>query len=113
MDLFDVVAVVGGCDSGRWRHTARALLNVEDGPSLTDPRVTALRSENVRPLRPGRLKRLLARRIEVGEVGTVGSLGGLLPLRHSLARHRPREPRGPPAPLLATRHRSRGADRRP
>lgn len=47
------------------------LLNGEHDPYMTDARVTGLRYENVRPLHPGRLERLLDRRIEAGEFGTV------------------------------------------
>ncbi|GAB3600523.1 GTP-binding protein [Microbacterium tumbae] len=48
-----------------------ALLNGDHEPHLTDPRVSAFRYENVRPLHPGRLMRLLDERIEPGEFGTV------------------------------------------
>ncbi|WP_295011656.1 GTP-binding protein [uncultured Microbacterium sp.] len=47
------------------------LLNESFDPPLTDPRVSALRYEQVRPLHPGRLAHLLDARIEPGEFGTV------------------------------------------
>lgn len=47
------------------------LLNDEFDPHMTDPRVSALRYEQVRPLHPGRLKHLLDSRIEPGEFGMV------------------------------------------
>ncbi|GGH50682.1 GTP-binding protein [Microbacterium album] len=48
-----------------------ALLNGEFRPHMTDPRVSAFRYEQHRPLHPGRLQRLLDERIEPGEFGTV------------------------------------------
>lgn len=47
------------------------LLNGEFAPHMTDPRISALRYENVRPLHPGRLNTLLDERIESGEFGSV------------------------------------------
>ncbi|MFT4305598.1 MAG: GTP-binding protein [Microbacterium sp.] len=47
------------------------LLNGDFDPHMGDPRVTAFRYEQVRPLHPGRLKRLLDERIESGEFGAV------------------------------------------
>lgn len=47
------------------------LLNGDFDPHMTDPRVSALRYEQVRPLHPGRLKHLLDDRIEPGEFGAV------------------------------------------
>ncbi|WP_246603575.1 GTP-binding protein [Microbacterium marinilacus] len=48
-----------------------ALLNGDHDPHMTDPRVSAVRYENVRPLHPERLQHLLDDRIEAGEFGTV------------------------------------------
>lgn len=48
-----------------------ALLNGDHDPHMTDPRVSAFRYENVRPLHPGRLEHLLDQRIEPGEFGAV------------------------------------------
>lgn len=48
-----------------------ALLNGSHDPHMTDPRVTAFRYENVRPLHPGRLGALLDERIEPGEFGAL------------------------------------------
>ena len=65
------------------------LLNREHDPYMTDPRVTALHYENVRPLHPGRLARLLDRRIESGEFGTVVRSAGFCRLAtrsHVIAR---------------------------
>ncbi|MFT4134903.1 GTP-binding protein [Microbacterium sp.] len=53
-----------------------AVLNGDLDPCMTDPHVSALRYDNVRPLHPGRLKRLLDDRIEPGEFGTVIRSGG-------------------------------------
>lgn len=47
------------------------LLNGDFDPHMTDRRVSAFRYEQVRPLHPGRLKRLLDDRIEPGEFGAV------------------------------------------
>lgn len=47
------------------------ILNGEHDPHMTDPRVRTLRYENVRPLHPERLMRLLNDRVEPGEFGTV------------------------------------------
>lgn len=47
------------------------LLNGDFDPHMTDPRVSAMRYEQIRPLHPGRLKQLLDDRIEPGELGTV------------------------------------------
>ncbi|ALJ19805.1 GTP-binding protein [Microbacterium sp. No. 7] len=47
------------------------ILSDDFDPHMTDPRVRAMRYENVRPLHPGRLERLLDDRIEPGELGTV------------------------------------------
>lgn len=47
------------------------LLNGEHDPFMADPHVSAVRYENVRPLHPGRLERLLEHRLESGEFGTV------------------------------------------
>ncbi|MFV0374690.1 GTP-binding protein [Microbacterium sp.] len=47
------------------------LLNGSFDPHLTDPRVSAFRYEQVRPLHPGRLAQLLDNRIDPGEFGTV------------------------------------------
>nr|WP_243752384.1 GTP-binding protein [Leucobacter weissii] len=38
---------------------------------MTDPRVAALRYEQLRPFHPGRLLRLLNERVEPGEFGTI------------------------------------------
>jgi len=46
------------------------VLNDDVGPHLTDPRVSAVRYEQVRPLHPGRLMAFL-RRMETGAFGTV------------------------------------------
>ena len=48
-----------------------SLLNDVHDPLMTDPRVSAIHYENVRPLHPGRLQRLLDERIEPGEFGCV------------------------------------------
>ncbi|HLT67941.1 MAG TPA: GTP-binding protein, partial [Microbacterium sp.] len=48
-----------------------ALVNGVHDPHMTDPRVSAFRYENLRPLHPVRLARLLDERIEPGEFGTV------------------------------------------
>ncbi|MER7798426.1 GTP-binding protein [Microbacterium sp. NPDC096154] len=48
-----------------------SLLNGEFDPHMTDPRVSAFRYENIRPLHPLRFKHLLDERIERGEFGTV------------------------------------------
>lgn len=48
-----------------------ALLNDDFDPYMTDPRVGALRYENVRPFHPARLAELLDQRIEPGEFGHV------------------------------------------
>lgn len=48
-----------------------ALLNGAHDPHMTDPRVSAFRYENVRPMHPGRLQELLDERIEAGEFGAV------------------------------------------
>ncbi len=47
------------------------LLNGRFDPHMTDRRVSALRYEQIRPLHPGRLTRLLDERIEPGEFGLV------------------------------------------
>lgn len=47
------------------------LLNDEFEPHMTDPRISAFRYENVRPLHPGRLAALLDERIESGQFGFV------------------------------------------
>ncbi|WP_308122740.1 GTP-binding protein [Microbacterium marinilacus] len=46
-------------------------LNDDFDPHMTDPRVSAFRYEQVRPLHPGRFKQLLDDRIEPGEFGDV------------------------------------------
>jgi len=48
-----------------------ALVNGVHDPHMADPRVSAFRYENLRPLHPVRLARLLDERIEPGEFGTV------------------------------------------
>lgn len=48
-----------------------SLLSADFPPHMTDPRVSALRYENVRPLHPGRLQTLLHDRLEPGEFGSV------------------------------------------
>ncbi|WP_129656699.1 GTP-binding protein [Rothia halotolerans] len=48
-----------------------ALLNGDHSPAMRDPRVSALRYEQVRPFHPGRLASLLDERVEPGEFGTV------------------------------------------
>lgn len=52
------------------------LLNERFDPHMTDPRVSAFRYEQVRPLHPGRLLQLLNDRIEPGEFGTVTRSAG-------------------------------------
>lgn len=47
------------------------LLNDEFAPHITDPDVAAFRYENVRPLHPGRLARMLDDQLEPGAFGTV------------------------------------------
>ncbi|WP_336632732.1 MULTISPECIES: GTP-binding protein [unclassified Microbacterium] len=47
-----------------------SMLNGDFAPHMTDPRVSAFRYEQVRPLHPGRLMTLLDR-IEAGEFGTL------------------------------------------
>ena len=47
------------------------LLNGDADPHMTDRRVSGFRSEQLRPLHPGRLKTLLDRRIETGDFGHV------------------------------------------
>ncbi len=47
------------------------LLNGDHAPQPGDARVSAFRYENIRPLHPGRLQRLLDERIEPGAFGTV------------------------------------------
>ncbi len=47
------------------------LLNGAFDPHMTDRRVVALRYEQLRPLHPGRLRRLLDDRVEAGEFGRV------------------------------------------
>lgn len=47
------------------------VLNGEHAPPRTDPRVTALRYENIRPLHPGRLMVFLDEQVEPGALGTV------------------------------------------
>ncbi|GGO58889.1 hypothetical protein GCM10010910_00530 [Microbacterium nanhaiense] len=48
-----------------------ALLGGAHDPHMTDPRVSSFRYENVRPLHPARLERLLDTRIEPGEFGLI------------------------------------------
>jgi G3E family GTPase len=48
-----------------------ALLNGDHSPAMRDPRVSALRYEQVRPFHPGRLALLLDERVEHGAFGTV------------------------------------------
>lgn len=48
-----------------------ALVNGAHDPHMTDPRVSSLRYEHVRPMHPGRLQQVLDERIEAGEFGTV------------------------------------------
>ena len=57
--------------TGQERPGWVCLLNDRHEPHMTDRRVSAFRYENVRPLHPGRLHRLLDRRIERGEFGMV------------------------------------------
>lgn len=47
------------------------MLNGGFDPHMTDRRVSSFRYEQVRPLHPGRLKRLLDERIESGDLGTI------------------------------------------
>ncbi|MGW4069249.1 GTP-binding protein [Nocardia grenadensis] len=47
------------------------LLNDDHNPQTTDPRVSAFRYENARPLHPGRLRQLLDEHIGAGSSGTV------------------------------------------
>ncbi|WP_176714717.1 GTP-binding protein [Leifsonia xyli] len=56
--------------AGQERPGWIGLLNDDYEPHLTDPRVTAFRYENVRPLHPVRLRRLL-NRLETDAFGTV------------------------------------------
>lgn len=58
-------------DAAQERAGWVTLLNDEHDPYMTDPRVGALHYENVRPLHPERLARLLDDRVEKGEFGTV------------------------------------------
>jgi G3E family GTPase len=48
-----------------------ALVNGSHDPHMTDPRVSSFRYENVRPLHPERLEKLLDERVEPGEFGTL------------------------------------------
>lgn len=48
-----------------------AVLNDDHAPHMTDPRVSALRYEALRPFHPARLAALLDGRIESGDFGTV------------------------------------------
>ncbi|MDO4919628.1 GTP-binding protein [Kocuria sp.] len=72
-DTWVAAALAGGTpyDVAQERAGWVTLLNGEHDPHMTDPRVCAVRHENVRPLHPGRLARLLDHRIETGEFGTV------------------------------------------
>lgn len=45
------------------------MLNNDSDPHMTDPRVSALHYEQLRPLHPGRLSELLMYRFESGEFG--------------------------------------------
>ncbi|MFV0375106.1 GTP-binding protein [Microbacterium sp.] len=63
----DVHAYTSEQDRAGWL----AVLNGELDPVMTDPRVSAFRYEQVRPFHPGRLKRALDLRVEVGEFGTL------------------------------------------
>lgn len=47
------------------------LVNDEHDPHMTDPRITSVRYESVRPFHPGRLYRLLDQRIARDEFGSV------------------------------------------
>lgn len=57
--------------AGQERPGWVGMLNTDFDPHMTDPRVSALRYEHIRPLHPSRLQRLLDDRIEQGEFGTV------------------------------------------
>lgn len=64
-------ATDAGYDVAQERSGWVTLLNGEHDPWVTDPHVSSLRYENVRPLHPQRLGDLLDHRIETGEFGTV------------------------------------------
>lgn len=63
----DRVAYNAAQDRAGWMAT----LSGGADPHMTDPRVTAFRYEQVRPVHPGRLQRVLDERIEPGEFGRI------------------------------------------
>ncbi|MGO1315608.1 MAG: GTP-binding protein [Cellulomonadaceae bacterium] len=70
-DDFDVAHSAAAYTSEQVRAGWVGVLNGDADPHMTDPRVSAFRYEQLRPLHPGRLKRLLDERIEPGEFGLV------------------------------------------
>ncbi|RLP77288.1 hypothetical protein D9V32_02210 [Mycetocola tolaasinivorans] len=53
-----------------------SILNDDADPHMTDPRVSTLHYQQLRPLHPGRLRQLLDDRVEPGEFGLVARSAG-------------------------------------